>query len=188
MKRPIFIITLGFVFGIVGGLYLKIVPLFICLLLFLTFIIVYTKSNIINIFKRNKSIYVFLISIIISGIWINFYEFRYEQIYKKLKSGTLLATVISDVQEKKYFNKYIIKVGKSKNKIVQNKFFILQTPKSIKLEFGNEIKIQAEYIEPEQSRNYKGFDYKEYLKTQKIYGTFKTNNIYIIKEENISPI
>lgn len=188
MKRPIFIITLGFVSGIVGGLYLKIVPLFICLLLFLVFIIVYTKSNIINIFKRNKSIYVFLISIIISGIWINFYEFRYEQIYKKLKSETLLATVISDVQEKEYFNKYIIKVGKSKNKIVQNKCFILQTPKSIKLEFGNEIKIQAEYIEPEQSRNYKGFDYKEYLKTQKIYGTFKTNNIYIIKEENINTI
>lgn len=187
MKRPIFIITLGFVFGIVGGLYLNIVSFFICLLL-LTFIFVYSKNRIINIFKKNKCIYMFLISVIVSGILIDFYEARYEQIYKNLKSEKIIATVISDVQEKVYFNKYIIKVEKSRNKIIKNKYFILQVPKNIKLEYGNEIKIQVEYIEPEQSRNYKGFDYKNYLKTQKIYGTFKTDNINIIKEKNINDI
>lgn len=56
--------------------------------------------------------------------------------------------------------------------------------------YGSLIKIKGEFIQPNEQRNYKGFNYKEYLKTQKTYGTISTNenNIKILKENNINII
>lgn len=50
------------------------------------------------------------------------------------------------------------------------------------------IEADGEYIIPSEARNYKGFDYREYLKSKKIYGTIKNSNknIKIIKENNIN--
>lgn len=50
------------------------------------------------------------------------------------------------------------------------------------------IEVDGEYIIPSEARNYKGFDYREYLKSKKIYGTIKNSNknIKIIKENNIN--
>lgn len=49
------------------------------------------------------------------------------------------------------------------------------------------IEADGEYIIPSEARNYKGFDYREYLKSKKIYGTIKNSNknIKVIKEDNI---
>lgn len=49
------------------------------------------------------------------------------------------------------------------------------------------IEVDGEYIIPSEARNYKGFDYREYLKSKKIYGTIKNSNknIKVIKENNI---
>lgn len=49
------------------------------------------------------------------------------------------------------------------------------------------IEVDGEYIIPSEARNYKGFDYREYLKSKKIYGTIKNSNknIKVIKEDNI---
>lgn len=50
------------------------------------------------------------------------------------------------------------------------------------------IEVDGEYIIPSEARNYKGFNYREYLKSKKIYGTIKNSNknIKIIKENNIN--
>ncbi len=63
----------------------------------------------------------------------------------------------------------------------------MKKDKNCKPKYGDLIKIDGEYIIPSESRNYKGFDYREYLKTKKIYGTIKTNNnINILKENNLN--
>lgn len=50
------------------------------------------------------------------------------------------------------------------------------------------IQADGEYIIPSEARNYKGFDYREYLKSKKIYGTIKNSNknVKIIKKNNIN--
>ena len=56
------------------------------------------------------------------------------------------------------------------------------------MQYGNLIEVDCEYIIPSEARNYKGFNYREYLKSKKIYGTIKNSNknIKIIKENNIN--
>ncbi|MBQ3145514.1 MAG: ComEC/Rec2 family competence protein [Clostridia bacterium] len=73
----------------------------------------------------------------------------------------------------------------------KNKKFILNVKTDVnKLEYGDLIKLEGEYITPSQSRNYKGFNYREYLKTKKIYGTIKIdgNNIVVLEKEKLNSI
>lgn len=56
-----------------------------------------------------------------------------------------------------------------------------------KLEYGNKIIVTGIYEQAYVNRNYKGFNYKEYLKTKKIYGTInveKSSTLTIIKQNN----
>lgn len=81
---------------------------------------------------------------------------------------------------------YTIKIKTGKYK---NKKFYLYTKKSEKLKYGDLIEINGEYSIPSKARNYKGFDYREYLKTKKIYGSIKINsNVKIIENNKLNPI
>ena len=57
-----------------------------------------------------------------------------------------------------------------------------------KLQYGDLIEFDGEYIKPSVARNYKGFDYREYLKTKKIYGSIKTDNVTIIQKNKLNSI
>lgn len=89
-------------------------------------------------------------------------------------------------KKKEYSDIYTIKLktGKYKGK----KFYLsVKKNKNGKLKYGDLIEADGEYIIPSEARNYKGFDYREYLKSKKIYGTIKNSNknIKVIKEDNI---
>ena len=99
---------------------------------------------------------------------------KYEKIYEELsqkKKITLTGIIISNKEEKQYYNKYKIKIQN------QNLRFYIIVDKNIKLEYGDKIKIVGEYKRPETQRNYKGFDYSNYLKQLKVYGTIKASKI-----------
>ena len=108
----------------------------------------------------------------------------YTNDYNNLKNKEFVATIISDKKESEYSNTYLIKVEELKAK------FLIRISKqySKDIEYGDKIKFFGEYTVPEISRNYKGFNYREYLKTQGIYGILKTNKIEIIKHNNLSKI
>ena len=89
--------------------------------------------------------------------------------------------VISSAKENEYYNSYTIK-GKTEE--FENKKFILYVKKEISLEYGDKIKIIGEFSEPEDSRNYKGFSYKKYLQTEKIYGTIKAEKVEVKSQNN----
>ena len=95
------------------------------------------------------------------------------------------AVVIGDAEEKEYYYKYLVKIrdGTYKNK----KFYInVKRNKAGKLKYGDLIILKGEYLIPSKARNYKGFDYREYLKTKKIYGTIKIDSYKIIEKNNLN--
>ena len=168
---------MGVIIGITYGLYFKqsIATNIFFLILFLTI-----SSFLI---KNQKIILILLISIIISNVYLNLKNYQYEKIYKQFpEEVTIIGTIVSEQKETEYYYAYDIKL--------KNKKFILYIPKEkiINLEYGMQIQLEGEYSAPEKSRNYKGFDYREYLKIKKTYGSIKASNIKIIKEKNVNSI
>ena len=142
-------------------------------------------------------VYLVCISAIISNFYITYLNIKYNNFYKKPpETINENAIVIKEGIEKEYSYTYIIKIVDGKYK---NKKFVLSTNKKNILQYGDLININGEYIIPTESRNYKGFNYKEYLKSKKIYGTIKANekikiienkklNIFLIKSNELRNI
>ena len=189
MKRPIFITAIGFIIGIIWGLYFNIV-LFI---FFLLGVLVLLNSNkiklvkILKIFITKNVIILFCISFICAFCYIKYLENDYEKIYNSLNKVECIGTIIEEKMEKKYNYTYKVKLEKINNKKAYGKKIYINIPKNINvIKYGNKILFNGEYIKPDTQRNHNGFDYSRYLKTQGIYGTIKVNSgVKILKEKNI---
>lgn len=197
MKRQILIAVIGYIIGIIVGLYFKIsiVPFYIPVIA--TYFIYkfcnkkQTKKfqllsikrylRYIKIYLNSKVIILLIISSIISNTIVIFQNKNYEKIYNNLsiqENLNLTGIIISEKQEKQYYNKYKIKVNYNK----QNLRFYITTKKDIELEYGDRITFSGTYTKPETQRNYKGFDYSQYLKQLKIYGTIKSEKIQVLEQ------
>lgn len=109
----------------------------------------------------------------------------YDKVYSNLNINSQYTGMILDVKdEKDYKDVYVIKLI-SDNKYINGKKFLINVKKdNEKLEYGDQINFVGEFLEPDSKRNYGGFDYSLYLKTQKIYGTFNVQNFKIISKNN----
>ena len=124
-----------------------------------------------------------IISSIISNTIIIIQNKRYENKYKDGDQILGKAIVISNMQEKEYSNMYKIKLLKN-----GDKFYLKLNKKQSKLQYGDEIELKGEFIEPQTARNKGGFNYKQYLKTLKIYGTVNVEKVVILRKNRINPI
>ena len=190
IRRPILIITLGFILGIITGLYFNIAPFLFLSLIFLTIILkpVNIQSNrrfirILKIFIKNNLILIFLISSLISSIYIIYCNRRFENVYSNFKVNQILATVVTNNTETEYKDTYEIQLEE-----YEDIKLILRVSKSkeIGLKYGDRIRVKGEYIIPEEARNYGGFNYKEYLKIRNVYGIFEAERIEILENNNLS--
>lgn len=111
---------------------------------------------------------------------------KYHKVYKNTKNiENVKAVILKEPIENEYTYKYIVKAktGQLKNK----KFIIYINKNNNKLfKYGDLIKIQGEYSSPQTARNYKGFDYSQYLKTLKIYGIIKIEEANLLKENDLN--
>lgn len=196
IKRPLVTILIGAIIGIIYGLYCKTsIAIIIILLALFLFLIKKNKTKkaksenkilyriIFFLRKRRRVILLIFISIIISNLYISLVNQKYEKLYKEIpKNIKTEATIVSEAGETEYYYSYDIKI--------KNKKFILYVKKSNpqKLKYGMQISLEGEYIEPTEARNFKGFNYKEYLKTKKIFGSIKASSISVIKENNVNII
>ena len=179
------IILIGAIAGIIYGLYLKLsIAITIIFLALLVYLIQKHKFRAFYFFiKKRKTILLILITIIISSIYAILvnqnYENLYKQIPKKIKTN---AIITSEGQETEYYYAYQIKV--------ENRRFILYVKKSWsqKLKYGMKIRLEGTYSKPQEARNHKGFSYKEYLKTKKICGSIKADNLQVINENSVNVI
>ena len=197
-ERPILIAVIGYMIGILWGLYFNFsVALFYIFIAAIYFILktflLKNKWNIlsprryfryIKIFFNRKSIYLIIIISIISNLIVNFQNEKYENVYKDGEELTLVAIVDSNKEEKEYKDTYKIKTENKDTNLILS----VNKNKDIELEYGDKILIKGEFVEPSESRNYGGFDYKEYLKSIKIYGTIKADSIEILAKNSNNPI
>ncbi len=229
MNRPILIVLIGYIIGIIWELYLKIsIAHFIIILVIVAIIVkkeidffskkmqkdtkflyknkvdhAYTNSSIkakktcIGIIEHTlnvKTIILLIISILISNNVTSYLNNKYRIIYNmSTEEQTYIGTIISDESRGEYKNSYTIKIeninGKTKYKNIK---LILNIPKNknTKLNYGDKIKITGNYVKPEVQRNYRGFDYAEYQKTIKVYGTitYSGSELKILKSKNLNNI
>ncbi len=189
--RPFCIATISAILGIIMGLYLKSIAFFV--ILFITFLIVIFVLYK-NIYSIHKYIKVSIIFIICFSIFY-LYTFLLEQNYQKIDTTydnqeiQIRAIVVSGKTEKEYKDVYEIKVEAINNNIQNHTFNMILNIKRnknshLELEYGDEITFKSIYETPSSQRNEGGFDYKQYLKTQKITGTttVKPNDIIVLNK------
>lgn len=194
LKRPILIILLGYITGIIIGLYCKIsIALFVIALLY---IILRTKvqkdkkiKRYCKIFCIKKAIIIFSISALISGTITLKQNYEYENEFSNIGEEEFVAVVVSTPKTKKYYTQYKVKIEKINNdKSYKNTYVYLNLKSTSNIKYGSIISFKGEFIEPEVARNYKGFSYKEYLKSIGIYGTIKVDNIKVIGNKNLGVV
>lgn len=185
-KRPIVIICIGYIIGILLGVYFeKSISFFsgkskININAVITTFYIVTLVVIAIINYKNKIITLFTISFIISNCITNILISNYEKIYN-MEKNEYIGIIISNKIERKYKDEYHIKINNHK--------FILNVKKNVKknvkLEYGDKIIFEGVYEKPEKIRNYKGFDYSKYLKTKKIYGKITlSGKLKVIAKKN----
>ena len=195
MRRPLIWITVGYIIGIIWGLYLKIsiAPIFF---IFGGISIFLIKARIIdlNLIKEYKFfIITFFIFLIISNIQINFLENKHRSLYQQIKDSKteeieVTGTVISDRKETTYKASYTLQVNDiNKDTKYRKTNLIIYTKKDIYLKYGNQIHFKGTYEEASTATNYKAFDYREYLKAKNVYGIVEVSNeIDLLKDKNLN--
>ena len=168
------------------GLYLTVSIAFLCI----GYIVF---SIILCLFNVNKKWIVFLSFVLIGCIYINVLDNNYEAKYANISEEvSIKAIIISEPVDKDYKKTYTIKVEEiNGDKKYKNTKLLLDIKKSElkeEPEFGDEIEIIGELKKPNGARNYKGFDYKQYLKSKKIYATVIPENYKIISKNKIDII
>lgn len=205
------IITVSYIIGILLGLYLKInmAPFIIkstivaIVILSIIFVIILRKnimiitekikSNKCNLKKIKNIIIISIIPMVVSCIVMQYKESKYAKFQSNISQDIkFIGTVIEEEKESEYYNNYIVKINNinekenyrnicllikiKKNKNIENK----------KLKYGDLIFISGLFEHATTRRNYKGFDYSQYLKTKNIYGICKTdvNSLKVLKENS----
>lgn len=203
MKRPILIAVIGYIIGIIVGLYFKISIVFFYIPITVIYLIIKklnkkqnSKLKILSIkrYFRYIKIYInlrviilLIVSSIISNTIIILKNKQYEKMYNEFSNKeniNLTGIIISEKQEKQYYNKYKIKT-KYRGKKLR---FYITIKKDIELKYGDKIVLSGTYEKPEVQRNYKGYDYSEYLKQLKIYGTIKCQKVQTLSHNQESKI
>ena len=204
MKRPILIIAIGYIIGILGGLYLeKSMVLFLSYIAIIILIIKRKKKWKIERYKRyiklyinNNAMIILIITAIISSLLIYQKEKEYRNIQNELSKTediVIKGKIKRETKTKEYGKIYKVQIEEitqngKEIKAQKKNIYIQENKTKIKLQYGDIIEVKGKYEEPESRRNYKGFDYKLYLKTKNILGTLKTTNIKKVSHKIENPI
>lgn len=205
------IITVSYIIGILLGLYLKInmAPFIIkstivaIVILSIIFVIILRKnimiitekikSNKCNLKKIKNIIIISIIPMVVSCIVMQYKESKYAKFQSNISQHIkFIGTVIEEEKESEYYNNYIVKVNNINEKENYKNICLLikikknKNTENKKLKYGDLIFISGLFEHATTRRNYKGFDYSQYLKTKNIYGICKTdvNSLKVLKENS----
>lgn len=190
MKRPIIIILISYIVGILGGLYVNSIVFFCFIMIIEIGFVCIRKINnkycrfIRKLLTKYVELLVF-ISLIFGYVYTNILEYKYDTMYFSEEEIQEYCIVIGGKEEKEYKNLYKVKIVNSKNKKRNGTRLYLRVDKKTDIELGDMLFVKGSYIEPDVDRNERGFNYKEYLKSIGIYGTVEVDKYDVIGKEKI---
>jgi len=142
------IMAIGFIIGIIYGLYLKTsIVLFIILTINFLLVMTTNKKMFYLIVKRRKIIIMMISCALLSNFYLTMIHNQYDKFYNQIEQKiNLEAVILSEKTENEYYNSYIIK---SKDK----KFILYVKKKEGKnLEYGMKIKISRRLYRARRSK------------------------------------
>ncbi len=191
MKRPLLIVTIAYIIGIIIGVYLKkSIPLAFITIIIVGIIVIFIPLT--KLIKNKCIIKIILIStiiVLISYSRVQYINNKYQEMYGlNQKIIEVVGTICDQVKETNY--KYAVTIRlDEKHKNIKLIVYIDKQVDLQKLKYGNQISIAGKYSAPVGRRNYKGYNYREYLQTKGIYGTLEADKkISVIKTKNLNII
>lgn len=190
-NRKVLTAIIGYIIGIIMGLYCKISIVLFYVVIYLIYLILGNKKKIgkfklfsfrryfryLKIIFNNKVIKIIIIFSIISNTIVLFQNYKYDNLYKNLdgQNCNFKGKVVSI-----YENKCKVKIINDKYK---GTYLYIYLNDNTNIEYGDKIDFSGKFLMPQKRSNYKGFDNSKYLKTLKIYGTVNVKNFKIISKE-----
>ncbi len=182
MKRKLLIISINFIIGLIWGLYFnKNIALILCALLFVYFVL-----------NKNRFGILCIATIVISCVYVNNVMSDYNSFCGCSENCIINGTVINVLKSDENSKQYVLKIESiNNNKRYKNKRILVEEKRAKEYSddtlFGSYISIEGKIEEADSSRNPKGFNYNEYLRSQKIYGIVyvKSGNVKVLKENNV---
>lgn len=167
MKRPLLVGVGCYILGIIGGLYL--------LEISIAFVFVYFLFNKKLKWEKRFLIYIFIFIIGFINIIVLNVKWNKKIEYLENSNNTLSLIVKSEKTKTEYGNKYIVKLNGKNIRV------FLYTAKDVNLNYNDEVILKGKISIPEEERNYKGFNYRNYLKSKNICASIQALNIVKIK-------
>ena len=113
-----------------------------------------------------------IILLIIAGVIYNItLVLSFDKKYPEETEFKAVVKIISMKTEKERSNAYTVKIINSNIERAKNTKIILYTSKNEELKYGDIVEISGDFSKADVARNYKGFNYRNYLKQNKIYGS-----------------
>lgn len=129
----------------------------------------------------------FFVFATISNLQIKTLENKFNNLYEGINEVKAIGTIISDRKETAYKASYTVRIESiNSKKRFNGTNLIIYVPKSQKLEYGDKIVINGTFEKANTARNYKEFDYREYLKSKNIYGIVNVDGVMLIKKNNLN--
>ena len=180
MKRPLVIIAISLIVGVILS---EIINGIILTVISFLFVLLFTISG-----NKQKRTYVVLFSIILGYLYTSVFYGLNEipQHYINSENTTVIGRIIN-IKEKDYYIEYDIdKLYIEKNKMPRTK---LKLRTSYKYELGDMILLKGNIEIPTEARNKGGFDYRKTLLAENVYGILEYNSkAKVISKNNINLI
>ena len=200
-QRLILVAVIGYILGILWGLYFTFSIVFCYIAILATYYMLkkffklQKKSDFkllsfnryrryLKLFINAKVVFIFLFFSVLSNGIVLFQDNQYEHFYQDGEMIEITGIIVCQKIEKPYYDLYQVKVLDSKNFNLS----IQVSKKNKELEYGDQVKLEGVYKKPSQQRNYGGYDDSQYLKTLKIAGRVKVNQIEVIAKKQLNVI
>lgn len=180
-KRPLVAMCIGYIIGIIiqnfcPTILFVIIEVAICLM----FVLLFNEIDI-----KTRLLVVIMISL---GFFYSRYIIsldRSDAAKYSNQSVTLEGTYVNKIKREDDYYSFVIKVNKiNKNKIKTELSKVnYYTKENINLNYGDLINVSGTIIIPDDMRNPGGFDYRQYLLSQKIYTIIKAKNVILLKQD-----
>ena len=189
IKRPFLVVVIGYILGILWGLYLKnsIILFYIPIIAICLFYqVIRKKKSSFKLFSTRryfryfklifpiKIISIFMISSIISNLIVLVFNQKYENISQDGEKIQKVVVVVGRKEEKQYKVSYQVKWDGF------YAYLYLDKKKDIELDIGDKVEVRGTFQKSEIARNEGGFDQALFHRSKKICGILQGEEVHLL--------